>query len=122
MIKYKYNLLVDFKIIGQTFYYYRWLKSKGIKIIHPNHFRMVSLWWRLPDNLPKINLKKDITCYIVSCGTWGAYQEPDKIFICPYGIKDVEDVINHEIRHLEYANETRHMTHEDREKYVDKYE
>ncbi len=70
---------------------------------------------------PKIETKKPIVCYWLSCGTWERYYEDENaIGICPYKIEKegLENVIIHEIAHLEHP-EANKMDHEKKEKYIE---
>ena len=120
MIKYKYNFFIDLKWGWRTIKNYRWLKSKNLKIFLPNPFKMAYLIIKKP-KCPKINIKKNIICYWLSSGTWGAYTPPNKIFICPWKIHKIggfEKIIKHEITHLQYEQDVKNMNHEEKEQYI----
>lgn len=67
---------------------------------------------------PDIDTDLQITCFWKSCGTWGSYRPPNKIFICPWEIPDLKQTIEHEIAHLKYFNQTKKMNYNQREKYI----
>ncbi|MFH0874074.1 MAG: hypothetical protein V1846_04540 [Candidatus Komeilibacteria bacterium] len=119
MIAYKYSLIEDLRWSYRTLSNLKWLKQKKLVVFYPNIFRMLLLWFKRP----KIELfsDRDIICYWVHCGTWGAFTPPNKIFICPWEIENAggfNKVIDHEIKHLIYYEETKHLEHEEREKII----
>lgn len=97
----------------------KWLQKKGLVFFMPSILRMIKLWFNLPKG-PEIETesKKNITCYWISSGTWGAYRPPNKIFICPEKIPNINKVIIHELTHLQYEKEVCNLSHEDKEKYI----
>ncbi len=94
-----------------------WLEEKKIVAFKPCIFKMIKFWFNLPTG-PKIETDFPVTCYWLSSGTWGSYTPPDKIFICTRGLKNIEEVIQHEITHLKYNMDVRGMSHEEKEKYI----
>jgi hypothetical protein len=117
MINYKYNLYKDLKWAYLTIKNYKWLKEKELKFFFPNPFRMIYLWCKKPVG-PHININKNINCYWISSGTWGAFTPPNEIFICPWEIPNLEKVILHEIAHLEFEQNTKNMSYEEKEKFI----
>ncbi len=82
-------------------------KKHNIVYFKPTRERKAWLKKWLKDvKLPKIECKRDITCYWRDFGTWGMYHpEDNSISICPYEIEragGLEQVILHEIVHLEH--------------------
>lgn len=118
-IKYKYSLKWDLIWMYRNMKNMRWLTEKRIVVFKPSIFKMVKLWFNMPVG-PKIETELLVTCYWLSSGTWGSYIPPDKIFICPRGLKDVVRVINHEISHLKHDEEVQGMSHEEKENYINK--
>lgn len=72
---------------------------------------------------PNVHINDKYTCYFVSCGTWGAYREPNTIFFCPIDKELMEmtqdDLIYHEMKHIKYSEHVKGMTHKEKEKYID---
>lgn len=119
MITFKYNLFVDIYNSFITIKEYRWLKKHKLIFFLPNPFLMLKLIFNRPKPLLIDTGDMDIVCYWVSSGTWGSYQPPNKIFICPWNIPDMEEIIKHEIKHLKYEYKVKNMSHEDKEDFID---
>jgi len=118
-IKYKYSLSWDIIWAYRTIKNSQWLKNKKIIVFRPNIWEMVKLWFKKPVGPILIN-DFPVTCYWCSSGSWGSYSPPDKIFICPRNLKDIEKVILHEITHLKYNKDAIGMSHEEKEEYINK--
>jgi len=127
MIKYRYSLIKDIKnaiwILGDR----KWFKNHDVVVFWPNPLRWIwLLFWIIFSKKPVIKADRDIVCYLVSSGTWGAYHpEEYAISICPWKInqsidKGIEGVIRHEILHLEHP-EGDEMDHAEKEAYVDNF-
>jgi hypothetical protein len=123
-IEYKYSFLVDIRNAWQTLRERRWLEENNLAYGMPSCKTM----WRLFRNRPvgvSIKANRPVTCYWVSSGTWGSYEFPDRIYICPWHIEKaggLERVMRHELLHLEHFNETVGMDYLARELYIDKKE
>lgn len=69
---------------------------------------------------PKID--NDMTCYFVSCGTWGAYRPPNTVLVCPIDFEKsgmtMGDNIMHEITHIAHEHDVKNMTHAEKESYI----
>lgn len=115
MIKYHYNLLEDIKRQWYCWEERKWIKDQGVVYFYPNPWRTIKILLNLPK--PSYQSNENIECYWATGGTWGGYQEPNKIFICPTH-EDIESVIKHEITHLKCDKDVQGMTHEDKEAYV----
>lgn len=122
MIIYKYNLLKDIKnALDTTFKDRAFLIENKLKVFWPNPFRWLWLMLNMPKG-PSIETKKPITCYWLSCGTWGTYYENENaIGICPWKIEEegLRNVIVHEIAHLQHP-EAETMPHDKKEEYIEK--
>lgn len=118
-ITYKYSLFYDLQWMYLTLKKRKWLQEKRLIYFTPSLSRMVKLWFNRPKG-PNLSVEFNVTCYWVSSGTWGAYRFPDKIFICAHKLDDMKRVIMHEIIHLKYDNDVKHMTHEEKEDYINK--
>jgi hypothetical protein len=118
-LKYKYSLKLDLVWAYRTIKNKKWHEDKNLVIFKPNLFKMIKLWFKKPIP-PEIETEFPITCYWISSGTWGSYTPPDKIFICPRGLKNIKKVIQHEIAHLKYNDIVKDMTHEEKEEYINK--
>jgi hypothetical protein len=94
-----------------------WLKEKGLVFFMPSIFRMIKLWFHRPIG-PEIQSDFVVTCFWISSGTWGGYRPPDKIFICPHKIPNLEKVIRHEITHLQHDKDVLGLEHEQKEDYI----
>lgn len=119
-IKYKYSLKWDIIWAYRTIKNSKWLKSKKIIIFRPNIWEMLRLWFKKPVGPILIN-EFPVICYWCSSGSWGSYCPPDKIFICPRDLKNIEKVILHEIKHLKYNKDVIGMNHEEKEDYINKH-
>ncbi|MEK7630907.1 MAG: hypothetical protein AAB417_02675 [Patescibacteria group bacterium] len=120
MITYHYSLWEDIKMAIQTFGRFFWLKKHRLIFFMPTlkRFREIRSFQK---NI-FIDISDDIQCYWVSSGTWGSYKAPNKIYICPWEIEQaggINSVINHEIKHLQLFDKTKHMSYEEREKIID---
>lgn len=116
-LKYCYHPWWDIVWAFRTLKNRRWLESKKLVVFQPSAVEMIKLWFKKPV-CPAIETEYSITCYWISSGTWGSYSPPNKVFICPRGLVNMERVIRHEIAHLKYASDTEKMTHEEKEKYI----
>ena len=125
MITYRYSIYEDVKIFlhnkknegfikNHGLYYIRWSLGAYLKLLYHHFFKRLEL--------PNIDIDKDIVCYIVSSGTWGAYELPNKIYLCPIDMQhlpmSVEELIKHEIAHLKYEKLVKDKTHEEKEKFI----
>ncbi len=120
MITYRYSLLEDLRWSWRTLKKLKWLNAHNLKIFYPNPLKIVALWFVRPRTA--FQTEKNITCFWIHAGTWGAYTPPDKIFICPWQIEragGLEQVIRHEITHLEHEAEVKNMSHEEKEDYIE---
>ncbi|MDP1706518.1 MAG: hypothetical protein Q8L36_01735 [bacterium] len=126
MIVYKYDLFQDIKVILHNRRQAVWLKEKNLVVFPFNIFRSLKIifrWFlfRRPVR-PVIDFHEDVFCYWVTAGTWGAYELPNKIFICPENLtpEKLEDTIKHEIIHIFSEDEirARGMSHEEKESLV----
>lgn len=125
MIVYKYSLVKELKMIIQNYNNKKYLINKGVVFIDFNFWKFVKLYIyfkRGKLELPAVNISENVVCYIVSCGTWGAYELPNKIFICLNNLEDlqmsVDELIIHEIVHLRLENKLRGVSFEMKEKIV----
>ncbi len=121
-IKFKYSLLKDIKTYFEISSKKEWLKKQNIKVFGPS----VSRFFKIIFNRPKIVLESDIpvTCYWVTNGTWGAYEDPNKIIIMPFNLPDdmtLSELMKHEIMHLKHP-EAEDMDHKEKEKYIEEFE
>jgi hypothetical protein len=116
-IRYKYSIKWDIIWAFRTVKKLKWLSEKKLAVFKPSLTKTIWLWFHIPSG-PKIETASPITCYWISSGTWGSYTPPDKIFICPRGLKDIERVIRHEITHLTYNKDVENMSHEQKEEYI----
>ncbi|HBE89958.1 MAG: hypothetical protein A3E37_05390 [Candidatus Andersenbacteria bacterium RIFCSPHIGHO2_12_FULL_46_9] len=117
MIKYRYNLIKDLKNHIDVLMSLRELKKLPVTIHYPNPWETLKLIFIRP----KIDYQcdKDITCYWKSAGTGGSYFPPDEIYVCPRETSyTVEEIVKHEIIHLEHEHEVQGMTHEEKEAYI----
>ena len=126
-IKYKYNLFKDFKIFLHNIRNKKFLESEKIYTIKwslKKYLRLLFNYYTGKLFLPKIKTKNRIICYIVSSGTWGAYELPNKIFICPLELNNldmtIESLIKHELAHLKYEHKVANMTHKEKENFINK--
>ncbi|MFA6396848.1 MAG: hypothetical protein WCW84_12860 [Sulfurimonas sp.] len=97
--------------------HWRELKKFNVPVYYPNPWETLKLIFIRP----KIDYQcdKDITCYWKSAGTGGSYFPPDEIYVCPREKSyTVEEIVKHEIIHLEHEHEVQGMTHEEKEAYV----
>jgi hypothetical protein len=118
MITYKYNLLKDLQIQLEVLLHWRELKKFNVPVYYPNPWETLKLIFIRP----KIDYQcdKDITCYWKSAGTGGSYFPPDEIYVCPREKSyTVEEIVKHEIIHLEHEHEVQNMTHEEKEAYIE---
>ena len=86
MITYKYSFWQDLKLFLHNRKSKKQLEKNGVVFICFSFAKYVKLlldFYRGRIDLPGLNLKVNIICYIISSGTWGAYESPNKIFICP---------------------------------------
>lgn len=120
-IIYKYSLFYDIEWMLNTLKNKEWLKEKELVFFLPSFSRFFKLLFNRPKG-PYIETEFDITCYWISSGTWGAYRPPNKIFICPHKIPNLEKVIRHEITHLKHNENVSSMEHDDKEKYINEKE
>jgi hypothetical protein len=118
-IRYKYSIKWDIIWALRTIKNFKWLKEKKLAVFKPSLRKTIWLWFHIPKG-PKIETDFKITCYWTSSGTWGSYIPPDKIFICPRGLKNIERVIRHEVTHLSYNKDVAGMSQEQKEEYVNK--
>lgn len=125
-LKFKYSPLIDLRWSLRTLLNGRSLERKGLAVFRPSFSRMLSLWSRRPEAID-VEVEWPITCYWVSAGTWGAFIPPDRILLCPwkkaggaYSAEELRRVIRHELFHLYYYDETKGMSHADREAYVNR--
>lgn len=122
MITYKYSLIKDIQRAFDIVFKNRiFLIENNLIVFWPNPIRWVWLVFNMPKG-PKIQTTSDITCYWLSCGTWGTYYENENaIGICPWKIEKegLKEVIVHEIVHLEHP-EAEEMDHEKKEEYIEK--
>ena len=117
MIKYRYDLYKDIQRQLYCWQDRRWIKDQNIVYFAPNLFRAIKIWLNLPK--PTYQCEDEITCYWVTGGTWGGYQLPNEIYVCPYlSPYDVEDIIKHEITHLKHESEVQDMTYQEKENYI----
>ncbi|MFH1899563.1 MAG: hypothetical protein ABIJ82_03820 [Patescibacteria group bacterium] len=127
MLVYKYNYRWDLQNANWTIRKRRWFEEHNIVVFYPSILRWFWLmFWILVSKKPSVAVKESITCYWLSSGPWGAYH-PDKnaVSICPWMIKDapggLEGVIKHEIAHLNHLEADTMDSHEEKEKYIEKY-
>lgn len=116
-LAYRYSLKWDLVWAFRTNRNAGWLKSKKLVVFNPSLFQMIKLWFKKPIG-PEIGTEFPVVCYWISSGTWGSYTPPNKIFICPRGLKNIEKVIRHELAHIKYNDEVQKMTYEDKERYI----
>lgn len=118
MIKYHYNLYEDIKRQLYDWRDRQWIKDQKVVYFYPNPLRALKILL----NLPKTNYQtqEDIDCYWGTGGTWGGYEPPDKIYICPDKLSmPLEEIIRHEITHLKYEKDVQGMTHQEKEAYIE---
>lgn len=125
MITYKYNPIIDFKIFLHNKRSEKFLNSEKIYIIKWSLFKYIRFIFSYifkKFNLPKVEVENDAVCYLVSSGTWGSYELPNKVFICPLELENLgmslNELIMHEIKHLKYERKVKNMTHEEKEKFI----
>jgi hypothetical protein len=121
LVQYKYSILWDIRWAFRTIKNWKWLKDKKLAVFKPKLSKTIWLWFNMPQG-PKIETDSPVTCYWISSGTWGSYSPPNKIFICPRGLKNIEKVIRHEITHLAYDHDVVEMSHEQKEGYINRKE
>ncbi|OGY84909.1 MAG: hypothetical protein A3F54_04150 [Candidatus Kerfeldbacteria bacterium RIFCSPHIGHO2_12_FULL_48_17] len=117
MITYQYSPTKDVTAAWQTLKNWHWLRKNRMIFFLPTPVRFFRLFFRQPRPL-QITCKENIQLFWVSSGTWGSYELPNSIFICPWGIKDMKSVITHEIAHLKHEDNAGGLSHEDKEKYI----
>lgn len=118
MIEYKYSLIEDLKTAANVVWLYFWLKKNKMIFFLPTLGRFIRIRRYRPKPL-QIDIAENITCYFTSSGTWGAYELPNKIFICPWENRDMASVIKHEITHLRHEREVRNLKHKEKEKIIE---
>ena len=121
MITYKYNLLADVLWNIRMLFYVRWFEKNKLIYFKPSLRGIINLYTHRPIN-PCVKTADDYICYWVSAGTWGAYDLPNKIFICPRNIPNLEQTIRHEIAHLKYEKKLGGLSFEEKEKYISEIE
>jgi hypothetical protein len=127
MVIYKYSLLKEIKLLVHNYRNKKDLIKKDIVFIDFNFWNFIILYYRFRVSkikMPHIDIPEDVICYIVSCGTWGAYKLPNKIFICLNEIGNLsmslEDLILHEIIHLRLEASIKDMDFHTKEDKVNK--
>lgn len=123
-IQYRYNILIDLSNSIQTWKERDWLKKNDLAYSMPSLKTTLQLLLKRPVGI-EIKTHEPIICYWVSSGTWGSYQEPNIIYICPWHIENaggLERVIRHELLHLKHHSETKDMDHDAKESFIEKRE
>lgn len=127
MIIYKYSILKEIKLIIHNYRNKKNLISKGIVFIDFNFWKFIKLYFRFKTGniaLPQIEIPERVVCYIVSCGTWGAYELPNKIFICLNETNrlqmSIKDLILHEIVHLRLEPSIKDVDYRTKEETVNR--
>jgi len=125
-LAFRYSLFVDLRWLWHTFLNARRLEERGLAVFRPSLWAMATLWLRRPEPAD-VEVEFPVTCYWISSGTWGAFTPPDRILLCPrkkdggfYSADELRRVIRHELFHLYYYEETRAMSHADREAYINR--
>lgn len=118
-VKFKYSLIKDIKTCFEIFSKRKWLKEEDIIVFKPSFSRFLKMIF----NRPKLVFKSDfpIICYLVTNGTWGAYEHPNKIIIMPFDLPEdmsLHELIEHEIEHLKHP-EAESMGQKEKEKYIE---
>lgn len=126
MITYKYSFWQDLKLFLHNRKNEKQLEENRVVFIYfslSKYLKLLVDFHRGKIDLPRLNLRENIVCYIVSSGTWGAYESPNKIFICPLEIDklfcSMKELIVHEIVHLRLEKRLRGESFEERERIVD---
>lgn len=112
MIQYKYNLLKDIKNLLNNHGRKEFFSKEGIIYFPPSFKRFLAILFEYYTGKiawPEITTSEEMICYVVTSGTWGAYESPNKIFILPWKLEkmeqlngiDLKGLIEHEIAHLE---------------------
>lgn len=123
-LEFKYSFFVDLRIALQTLRELSWLKKNNLAYVMPSFRTMWQLYRHQPIGLP-IKTEIPTTCYWVSSGTWGSYELPNRIYICPWYIErggGMERVIRHELLHLDCHERTLNMDYDSKEAVVEKIE
>ena len=124
MIKYHYNLIEDIKAQLDMLRDIRGHKKRGLVLFYPNPWETLKIalkWTLFKRPVIKYQCEKNINCYFVSGGVWGSYfPSTNKIHICPRKAAHefLEDIIKHEIAHLEYDKDVQGMSHQEKEEYI----
>lgn len=121
-MKYRYSLYEDLKIFLHTRRSMDFFAREGIYVIPWTLKRYIKFLWNF-FTYERPDIDVDMTCYFVSCGTWGAYELPDKVYVCPIDIEYLDitmrELIMHEIAHIKHEDAVQGMTHKEKEEYID---
>ena len=131
MIIYKYNLLKDIKNLLNNLDRKEFFRKEDI-IYFPFSFkRFLSILFKHYTGKiawPEITTSEEIICYVVTSGTWGAYESPNNIYILPWNLEKLnnfnniglKELIIHEINHLKLEKEKnfKNLSHQEKEQRV----
>ena len=128
MITYKYSIREDIKMYKHDKKITDFLEKEDIWVVEfgvIKYLKFLYTYYTGGFCLPQIDTPFDITCYMMSRGTWGSYQLPNTIQICPLEMENLnmsmEELLEHEITHLLHEKDVQGMTHKEKEDFIESH-